>query len=128
MYPPAVAKKRLSEQGVADRFVDDDELGEAPTEKRGIIGEGEPERPVYVTTKLRRVEIDALLARERERKQREERLASGLRPAVSDDAIDRHERRARETLPAPPDDERRDDDSTPVSLAELAAAARDKDD
>jgi hypothetical protein len=108
--------------GRPDSFEDDD-LGEAPTEKRSIVGEGEPAPPVYVTTKLRKVEIDALLARERARKQQEGRMASGLRPAVTEETIERHERRSRETLPAPASD----DDTQPVPLAELGGS-RDADD
>jgi hypothetical protein len=102
--------------GRSDSFDYEDELGEAPTEKHTVVGEGESGPPVYPTAKLRKVEIDALLAREREQqRQKDERLASGLRPAVSDDAIERHERRARETIPAPPDE---DDDTLPGPLSE----------
>ncbi|MBX3209361.1 MAG: hypothetical protein KF764_30290 [Labilithrix sp.] len=81
-----------------------DEDFDAPTLKRSVPAElrsaGDDRPPVhatsYVTTKLRKVEIEALLRPEREK--------SGTRPAVSDEDIERFERReTRETLPAPPE-------------------------
>jgi hypothetical protein len=53
--------------------------------------------------KLRKVEIDALLARDR---QKAKPQGSGLRPALSAEAVDRHEGgERRDTVPAPPADE-----------------------
>lgn len=67
-----------------------------PTKKRSIPAElRDPHAATYVTTKLRTAEINKLLVKEREK--------SGVRPAVSEEDIERFElREQRETLPAPP--------------------------
>ena len=70
---------------------------EAPTLKRSVPDELRTAQPsAYVTTKLRKAEIDVLIGKERDR--------SGMRRAVSEEDIARFERReTRETLPAPPE-------------------------
>lgn len=86
-----------------------DEDFEAPTLKRAVPAElRDPHAATYVTTKLRKAEIEALLTRERREDARDARDArehegSGMRPAVSDEDIERFARREALTLPAPPD-------------------------
>jgi hypothetical protein len=85
---------------------------EAPTERRSIpdqLREAPP--PVRVTTKLRKVEIEALVASEKSAsKPPPQRLASGLRRAVTDEALERYElRERRETVPAPPPEDENED-------------------
>lgn len=80
--------------------LEDDDF-EAPTAKRPVPAElreyeGEAQTAGYVTTKLRRAEIEELLSKERQQK-------SGMRPAVTDEDIERFARREAVTLPAPPD-------------------------
>lgn len=81
-----------------------DEDFEAPTLKRAVpaelrdANEGGVHTTAYVTTKLRKAEIEALLSKERQGHQ-----GSGMRRAVSDEEIERFERREARTLPAPPD-------------------------
>ena len=81
-----------------------DEDFEAPTLKRAVpaelrdADEGGVHTTAYVTTKLRKAEIEALLSKERQGHQ-----GSGMRRAVSDEEIERFERREARTLPAPPD-------------------------
>lgn len=81
-----------------------DEDFEAPTLKRAVpaelrdANEGGVHTTAYVTTKLRKAEIEALLSKERQDHQ-----GSGMRRAVSDEDIERFERREARTLPAPPD-------------------------
>ena len=80
--------------------LEDDDF-EAPTAKRPVPAElrdyeGDAQTAGQVTTKLRRAEIDALLSKERQQK-------SGMRPAVTDEDIERFARREAVTLPAPPD-------------------------
>ena len=81
-----------------------DEDFEAPTLKRAIpaelrdANEGAAHTTGYVTTKLRKAEIDALLSKESDGHH-----GSGMRRAVSDEDIERFERREARTLPAPPD-------------------------
>ncbi len=77
---------------------------EAPTRERTVPAElrdahdADVHGPGYITTKLRKAEIEALLTKERQHR------GSGMRRAVSDEDIDRFERReTRETLPAPPE-------------------------
>jgi hypothetical protein len=56
-------------------------------------------QPGPVTTKLLKVEIEALLARDR---QKAKPPGSGLRPALSEKELDVHERRERrDTVPVP---------------------------
>jgi hypothetical protein len=118
VYLGAVAK--LPQPSPRTRTEEDD-FFEAPTEKRLVPAELlEPPPPVRVTTKLRKGEIEQLLANTREATQRsadadaaaestppEARIEvrqSGMRPLFSDDATDRFDRRERaETLPAPPE-------------------------
>jgi hypothetical protein len=97
------------------------EFFEAPTEKRNIPAELlDPPPPVYVTTKLRKVEIDQLVAKERAATERDK---SGMRAAISNEAIERYEvRERRETLPAPPDDDL--DELDPEAENEIAGRAR----
>lgn len=85
--------------------LDDDDF-EAPTLKRNVPAElrdaSEERAPAAVhalgdvTTKLHPAEIAALLEKERAK--------SGMRPAVSEEEIERFARREiRETIPAPPE-------------------------
>ena len=83
--------------------IEDDDF-EAPTKKRAVppeLRDVEAAVPTagYVTTKLRKAEIEALLSKEKERQP----SGSGMRRAVSDEDIERFERREAQTLPAPPD-------------------------
>ena len=84
---------------------------EAPTQKHTLPAElGEPQ--ALITTKLRRAEIDSILLLQEKRKNE-----SGMRTAVTDEDIERFERREqRETIPAPPD--------RPDEMADLDADKR----
>jgi hypothetical protein len=131
VYLGAVAK--LPQPSPLTRTEEDD-FFEAPTEKRGVPAELlEPPPPVRVTTKLRKGEIEQLLANAREATQRDadadtgeaaddgaastppeasaEVKRSGMRPLFTDDATDRFGRReGTETLPAPPDSKTNEND------------------
>jgi hypothetical protein len=97
---------------------------EAPTEKRSIPRElRDPPPEGYVTTRIRKEELEEVLKRHDERNAvNEERNptkpapkpapdagGSGLRPAVTDDEIARFKRREVDTIPAPPDPEASND-------------------
>jgi hypothetical protein len=93
-----------------EAFADSPEFAEAPTQKRNMPDElCEAPPPVRITTKLKKVELEAIVAAERK-----QRRTSGVRPAVSDEERERYERRRRETMPAPDEvdvtDETRSDD------------------
>ena len=114
-----------------------------PAELRDAQGSGAVHATAYVTTKLRKAEIEALLTRERQQapvrahgdgtpgERRRGERASGMRCAVSEDEIERYERETRETLPAPPDASAERDDPLaagrgrppplPAGLADLDA-------
>jgi len=70
---------------------------EAPTLKQDIPDEiADSEPPAYQTTKVRKVELEALVT--------EERRKSGMVAAYNAEEAERFERRERrETVPAPPD-------------------------